>query len=95
MSVTQFEKFCINDTMKKLDIGFEHFQWTVSLGRRNEQLTFDKGWYEFVKAANICEGDMCVFIRTAAPDFWKIAVIPKILLTQWSSTCGNYFELNI
>lgn len=89
MSVSEFDKFCKNGNMKSIKISLEHYAWKVALGFKNGKLTFDKGWYEFVKAAKICEGDICVLIRTAAEDKFKIAVLPNILIKQWSSTCGN------
>lgn len=88
MCCSEIKKLGLDNGTKKIEIFFEHCSWRVCLGFRNGNLTFDKGWFEFVKAAKICEGDVCVLQRTAAVDKFKIAVFSQILLRQWSSICG-------
>lgn len=90
ISFSDFDKFGFDQTKKKIKICLEHYSWEICLDWKNGFLTFDRTWYQFVKAANICEGDLCIFQRTGALDVFQIAVLPEYLLKQWSSNCGNF-----
>lgn len=89
MSYTEFQKLGMDKDLNTMEFCFERNRWTIRLMRRKGKLLFDRGWYEFVKEANICEGDVCVVQSTAAVSRFKIDVLSKNLLTQWSSTVGK------
>ncbi|KAK1376768.1 hypothetical protein POM88_032961 [Heracleum sosnowskyi] len=86
ISSSDFEKLGMDEAVQSMEFCFEQNSWQIGLFWKKGCLFFDKGWYEFVKSAKVVEGDICVLAKTAASDKFEIAVLSKVLLTQWSLT---------
>lgn len=72
----------IRQSMEFVDLSFKDFSWTVKLKWENGKAYMDRKWYDFVKAGNLNEGDICAFHLTREPGKYRICIYETVLLSR-------------
>ncbi|KAK1361631.1 hypothetical protein POM88_046105 [Heracleum sosnowskyi] len=71
--------------MTWVEIGYKSLMWKIKLKWKNGTLIFYKGWYDFVKAGKLRNGDICVFQSTQHPQKFQVAVFERRNLMKFNN----------
>ncbi|KAL1815727.1 hypothetical protein ACET3Z_018301 [Daucus carota] len=77
-----FKTLGIRQSMEFVDLSFKDFSWTVKLKWENGKAYMDRKWYDFAKAGNSNEGDICAFHLTREPGKYRICIYETVLLSR-------------
>ncbi|KAK1380435.1 hypothetical protein POM88_027179 [Heracleum sosnowskyi] len=70
-------QLALNDSMKWVEIGYNHLFWKIKLKWKNGKVWFNRKWNEFATAGELRHGDICVFQKTEQSQKFEVCVFEK------------------
>lgn len=100
-------QFLVNEASEKLGLakfvptiilGFEDYEWTISLKWANNFVQFGSEWVNFIKDAAVSVGDVLVLQETKYKRFFKVAVFDASIVSELEQSAGQsivFYAYNI
>ena len=70
-------------------LGFEDYEWTISLKWANNFVQFGSEWVNFIKDAAVLVGDVLVLQETKYKGFFKVAIFDASIVSELEQSAGQ------
>lgn len=79
----------LDEEVFSLSLGFQSKMSTIHLKWKEGKVFFDNNWNEFLVAANILVGDLCIFQNTETAATYRLAIVSDKLIRSYGRAEGK------